>query len=241
MINPIFSVIATAIRPENYKQCYDSLWQNSKVPFEMIFVGDRPPTGFVGENFRYIYATVKPSQCVEIASREAQGQYLIPISDDCIFSEHILDLLYDEISSTDTSQYLVSFVLMPCYKEIKVIKTSNYYGVELGDGVCYPTDLWKRIGGIDKKFIYAFFDWDLQLRLYEYGLKPKIIKHIYMKETYPKLSNEEADLHKKNSVFSRYINYHSSLLDFLWLREGFRVSEKRLSPEIGRASCRERV
>jgi hypothetical protein len=55
MIDPIFSVIAPAIKKEFYKMCYDSFSLGAEAPFEMIFVGPNPPTEFVGEHFRYIY------------------------------------------------------------------------------------------------------------------------------------------------------------------------------------------
>ena len=99
MSDPIFSIIAPAIRPENYKRFYHYISQDTKVPFEIIFVGHKPPTEFVGENFNYIYSRVKPAQCIELAAREAKGEYLIPSCDDCYFSEKFLDKFYWGITS----------------------------------------------------------------------------------------------------------------------------------------------
>jgi hypothetical protein len=233
MDNIIFSVIAPAIRKENYKRCYHSFYQNSTIPFEMIFVGNNPPTEFIGKNFKYIYSTVKPAQCVEIAARTAQGDYLIHIVDDIVFSENFLDTIYKEINEIDTNYSILSFALYPPYVEgcqpkiWKTIKTDNYYGVEIPSCACIPTTLWKELGGIDNKFINSYFAIDLYLRCWEKGMIFKFSKS-YIREIYPKLSQEEADYYNKNSLFRKYENYSSSLLDFLWLRSNFRVSKKRL-------------
>ena len=175
MSNIIFSAIAPAIRKENYKRCYNSFCQNSKVPFEMIFVGNNPPTEFIGENFKYIYSPVKPVQCVEIAAREAQGQHIIHIVDDIVFSNNFLDAIYQEINEIDTNLHLLSFTLYPPYMEgsqpktCKTIKTDNYYGVEIGSCVCIPRPLWKELGGLDRRFINSYFAVDLYLRCLEKG------------------------------------------------------------------------
>jgi GT2 family glycosyltransferase len=204
----------------------------------MIFVGNNPPTEFVGSNFRYIYSEVKPSQCIEIGAREARGEYIMPVNDDNVFSENFIDNIDKEIGELDTSKYLLSFIAYPSYFEGEtprewkrgIVKTANYYGVEVGECTCFPRNLWEDLGGIDKKFIHTWFDLDLLFRGYEYGLNLRLSKSGHIREIIPKLSAEEADLYNKNSLFRRYERYHISLLDFLWLRWGFQVSKKRLCP-----------
>jgi len=230
MSNPFFSIISSAIRTENYKRFYNSFSQNSKTPFEIIFVGSHPPTEFIGEHFNYIYSTVKPSQCVEIGARKSKGKYIISTNDDHVFSDNILDELYHEISTTDTDHYLVSFTERPSYrigstpKEPKILKTQNYHGLEFGECACFPRDIWMKLGGMDKKFIYSFYDIDLQFRCFEYGLHLKLLTHIYFREILP-ATNES-----NNQLFQKYKKYHNSLLDFLWLGPNFKVRKKRLYP-----------
>ena len=81
MSKPVFSVCFSAIRNNLYKSFYDSLSavHGSCPPFEVIFVGDNPPTEPMPDNFKYIYSKVKPAQCTEIAVRAATGDFIPPI------------------------------------------------------------------------------------------------------------------------------------------------------------------
>ena len=85
MSKPVFSLIAPAIRSDFYKRVYDSVSKGNKIPFEIIFVGNNKPKIKMPDNFHYIYSNVKPAQCLEIAARNAQGEYLIPLADDEVF------------------------------------------------------------------------------------------------------------------------------------------------------------
>ena len=77
MIQPQFSIIAAAIRDYHYKGFCDNVSKECKVPFEIIFVGDKPPLEPMPSNFHYIYTKVKASQCLEIAARNAKGRFYI--------------------------------------------------------------------------------------------------------------------------------------------------------------------
>ena len=64
-------------------------------PFEVVFCGPNIPNFELPRNFKFIYSTVKPAQCLEIALRQFLGEYVIHINDDFLFSEKALDILYD--------------------------------------------------------------------------------------------------------------------------------------------------
>jgi hypothetical protein len=87
------SVIASANRPEWWERVYRSLTSN-KLKFEVIFVGDVAPKFKLPNNFKWIYATVRPAQCYQIALWEAQGEAIQLTADDAEFSPKALDILY---------------------------------------------------------------------------------------------------------------------------------------------------
>lgn len=242
MSDPIFSIVSTSTRPENYKQCYDSFCQKSNISFEMVFVGPNPATEFVGKNFKYIYSTVKPAQCIEIGSRESIGKYIIPTADDVKYSENFLDILYETVCKTNMNKYLLSFMgfwlqgLGDMTRNMKNYVTENYYGVSFGQCGCYSRDLWKKLGGIDKRFIHTYFDRDLHFRCYEIGMEFKLVKNIYIREFFPKFPTKhkirkwEKRKFEANRLCSRYGDYSESLMKSLWLNSDGSVSKKRLLP-----------
>lgn len=230
MSDPIFSIIASAIRPENYKRCYDSFSFGSNVSFEMIFVGNIPPIEEVGKNFRYIYSTVKPAQCFEIGARKSEGRYIIPVADDVEVSNNFFEHLLEEVTNTDTSKYLLSFMgnrpgNMVYDKNIKNSPSVGWFG-------CFPKDLWKSLGGIDKRFIVSFCDTDLQMRAYEMGLQFKLAKNIYVREFFPDFGKNDKERKKfrNNRMIQKYGNYSRTLLNSFWVNPDGTMSKKRLSP-----------
>ena len=60
MSDIFFSLIASAIRSDRYEGIYNNLSLNNKVPFEIVFAGDKPPKKTMPDNFKYIYTKVKP-------------------------------------------------------------------------------------------------------------------------------------------------------------------------------------
>ena len=99
MSKPVFSLIAPSVRSAYYQQVYDSIARDAKVPFEFIFVGNVEPLKKIADNFHYINTNVKPAQCVEIAARNATGDFLIPIADDITFSDNFLNTILKNINS----------------------------------------------------------------------------------------------------------------------------------------------
>lgn len=243
MNDPIFSVIAPAIRPENYKQCYDSFCGKSDITFEMIFIGNNPPTEFIGEHFRYIYSTVKPAQCLEIGARESQGKYILPMADDVKYTYNFLDVLYEEISNLDTDKYILSFMGFPAGKlgnmseQIKKYQGYPYdkyifNSPNIPWSACCPRSLWYKIGGIDRRFIHPFYDVDLYMRLYEIGFDFKLAKDIYVREFYPKFGSGSAGRKrfKETRMLNKYKDYSRSLLNSFWVNPDGTMSKKRLLP-----------
>ena len=114
MNKPIISVFASAYRIHWWRGMYDSLATN-KVSFEIVFVGQNKPDFKLPNNFKYIYSNVKPAQCLEIALKQATGEFIMNMSDDWLFSDSFLDNLCKEAQSI--SKIKENFVLSPMQKK----------------------------------------------------------------------------------------------------------------------------
>ena len=225
MKKPIFSIIAPAIRRNLYEKVYRSLNKNNHISFEIVFVGFSLPKEEMPINFRYIYTKVNPNQCMEIAARESIGEYLIPITDDYLFSPNFLDKMYFYISKLYMDKVLVGNRYQMngiFYDNLRAsyerkIKNSP---ILLGDGAAFKRDVWMELGGLDRRFEGAFRIPDMNLRFYEYGYAPFIAPDIWINEIRDK--NIKSDLWKRSGPKCK------QLCNKFWIKDSI-FSEKRLT------------
>src|SRR3990167_967619 len=79
------SLVASANRIQWWMRFYDSLKENT-LNWEIVFVGNIKPDFALPENFKFIYATVKPAQCYEIGFRAARGELIHWTADDADYN-----------------------------------------------------------------------------------------------------------------------------------------------------------
>ncbi len=221
MDKPVFSIAYSAIRSQLYRGFYDSLAADTTVPFEIVFVGPNPPLQRMPHNFKYITTNVKPAQCVEIAVRNAVGEYLILLSDDLSLSSNFLNRLYNYTQRLDTNKILISFR----YK-LRGQMRDDWLSANMKDpaapflGLCpaFKRSVWRSIGGIDKRFVAQMADVDVQMRFYERGMHPFITPDCIINET--GVTNDT--LYRKSG------RHGTQLFHSLWSGSGYprrRVSE----------------
>lgn len=217
MTKPIISLIAPSIRPQFWMEFYNSLLSND-TSFEIIFVGHIKPDFELPDNFKYVYSKVKPVQCVEAASRRAQGEYLIVASDDYELSPHALDKLYDLHKRTNDEKVLVS-----CrYSQDGQDPDSNNYELHYPIGeqcavntpMCalWPTELYRELGGADIAFTSVYWNVDLTLRFYQTGGKM-----IYVEDAVVSEYNHKHVPHRIHH--EKWAGLDKAFLDFLWIRD----------------------
>lgn len=80
------SLIASAARPQFWEDLYASTLDNKNVKIQIVFCGPNPPQYALPDNFKYIYASVKPAQCYEIAARAAEGEIIGWTADDARYN-----------------------------------------------------------------------------------------------------------------------------------------------------------
>lgn len=228
MENIKFSIIAAAKRVYAYEDCCSNLVNQKGVPFEIIFVGPNPPKNKMPDNFKYICTHVKPSQCLEIAARNAVGEYLLVGGDDLVYPSNFFDRLNNYTLRLDTDRVLISFRFL-CRDEIADsgmiyslnIPTSPVVGI----APAFRREIWNELGGIDKRFFGSFADMDMQMRCYEYGMSPFITPDLVIGEkNYYHLEK------KKHSLLHRNGKAAVKLLNSFWVHEDETMSKERLSP-----------
>ena len=225
MTKPLISLVGTAVRTHLWLEFYQSL-RGNKVPLEVIFVGDKKPKFKLPRNIIYIYSTVKPAQCLEIAARSANGDLVAPVADDAFFGEKTIDNLYKLYEKINSDKAIISF---RWFKHGKLANSNLYYyfigdksSPELPFSGLMMRNLWKHFGGIDRRFIASCGDTDLYLRSFEIGCK------VYYCDN--AIYEERKEKSGKRNLYPRYGQYFDRpLLDSFWVRKQM-VSKKRLVP-----------
>jgi len=186
MEKPIITVFGTAIKTQHWKRVYAQLGRENTIPFELIFAGDKKPDFELPKNFRHIYTTVKPSQCNEIASREASGEYLMQIADDTRFN---VPNLLNEFMKHFNAQKSDNVVVMPAYgPNFEANPIWSHFTDEdltsppMGVGSFLRTDTFKMLGGIDRRFVGTHWDVDVYMRAREIGGYVHIARDIVASE-----------------------------------------------------------
>jgi hypothetical protein len=186
--DPIISLFGPATRPELWMRMYNSLASN-KVPFEVIFVGDKIPNFKLPSNCHFIYSEVKPVQCVEIGARYATGELIMNFADDFIFSEHALDNLYEEFRRINDDNIVLSSRNVLYGKDI-TDEQGNYWIDEpkspfMPHCALMKREMWKKVGGVDSNFVAVFWDLDFSMRMYELGGRMVLSKNSFIEEKHP--------------------------------------------------------
>ena len=167
-LKPVISVIASAIRPHLWQELYNSLNNSSETSFEIVFVGNAKPEFDLPSNFHYIYSETKPSQCFEIAARNTNGEYLLVVGDDLLFSKKFLDILLANYLQYNDKKYVFAPLLCRGWKPKKgniYFKKKDKKTPEVGMVTFIHRDTWFEFGGIDRNFTGSYWDHDMKARI----------------------------------------------------------------------------
>jgi hypothetical protein len=238
MEKPIISLVCSAIRDYRYKDYYNSASLNNKVPFEVVFVGNRPPKDKMPDNFRYIETDVRPTQCYEIAMRNSHGQYANFIPDDFIFPPNYLNNLYKYTLILDMNKVLLS--VRGCHPGGRKRNRNNIdHGMVFdsfapnapfcGLDPLFRKDIWIKLGGMDRRFHGDWGMMDMQRRFYEYGMNPFIVPECILGEK-AFFAKDENNKDKPSLCQLTYDHDVTQLMRTLWFKEDGSVSKNRLVP-----------
>jgi hypothetical protein len=216
-MQPIFSIIASAHRPKDWMAFYNSIKTN--LSFEIIFVGENPPDFELPPNFKYIYAIVKPTQCAEIALREATGELIHWTADDAEYGPYALDKIYELYQNENNYKCMIGFTLMEQHFDGTFYdRTQIHYcaGKKVIPFGCISRKLVNEIGGFDINFIAGQCENDLVLRGYAIGGYVKICPEAILYNCETKHWDGKTGEHR----FEPSRAYEQQLLKELWLIDG---------------------
>jgi len=214
MKNIRFSLIAPAIRHNLYSRFSESINTKNKISFEIIFVGNSPPKDKMPSNFQYIYTNVGPSQCLEIAARAASGDYLICTIDDVIFPSGFLNKIDFYLSKLHMEKVLVGnrYQINGTFDDVELtFRRRCINSPVISFMPAFKKDIWEKLGGIDRRFPFAFYDLDIILRFYEIGYSPFVIPDNW--------ANEIWGGKKKGRLNQRTSEVGAELLKRFWVEE----------------------
>lgn len=221
---PLISIFASAHRPRNWMNLYDSIGEND-VSFELVFVGPNRPQYPLPNNFRFIESNVKPAQCFEIAYRNSVADLIMPIADDCEFmTQRPLDRLYKCYQASNTSKTMVS--CRYCLDGVKQPLDYHRYNTADANSPLMPLaplmtkkDI-QHIGGIDKNFIAVFWDLDVIMRFLAIGGEV-VFSDVFL--------NEDKGRSEGSVLCSEFWQHDRRLLESLWTCDG-KILQERSKP-----------
>lgn len=207
------SVIASTIYPHKCINLYKSLTLDNPIPTELILVGPQAVPLKKAQRYKFIKTPVKPSQCYEIASRAAQGEFLLPVADDLRFSKDFMKNLFKKVAETKDKKYLYV---------TRFKKNSNYtrrckYRVDkydrsspkVGYVPLFKTSTWRQLGGLDRRFLTSHAVTDMQLRFFEQGY------HIVGVKECSAIEMLEGEVN-----INTYVGPDKNMLKKLWKKDG---------------------
>jgi hypothetical protein len=214
-MSPKIGIVASAHRPQNWMDLYKSIGDND-IEFELVFVGSNPPDYELSRNFRFIRSLVKPTQCLEIAMRNTDADYVINIADDCEFNtRQPLDRLYDFYKSCNTDKLIVSSRMMTNGEDQSHF--AHHFFTDDDSTPVMPMSgfmskkFYHDLGGIDKNFIAVMWDLDIAMRVYALGGRV-VMSNVYV--------NEDRGKSAGSNLCSEFWGHDRTLLESLWTTNG---------------------
>lgn len=182
----MFSILIPSLRSERLKECVNAIKENTKERHEILVNTD------IGGTY----------QAVRKMYKEAKGEYIVHIPDDCT---PLKDWLEEplEMMKRNTGLYEVA---IRSRNEWDIHKEHCYFGKPFAAFICMRKDDIDSVGGlIDERYSSFYGDPDLSMRVWnnggnvEYTQNPLI--HYYDKEDYIKSYNKSLYEEKDKQAF----------------------------------------
>ena len=169
------SFFASAIRVDKWLEMYEGIKSRNTVNFEFVFAGPYQPTYTLPDNFKFFKTNVKPVQCFEIAARNSSGVALLQCTDDVIYEDNAVDLMF-EAYSKDPKHVMATCDYWEGDKDLSPYQ--NLMGEPNPPGwpmlpVCgmYDHEMYTILGGADRRFAGVMWELDMYMRMWEHGVR----------------------------------------------------------------------
>jgi hypothetical protein len=228
MKEPKISICASAARPRFWNRFWNSLVWND-IPFEVIFVGPKPPNEDFPENFLWFESNLKPTQCYEAAVRRARGEIIGWTADDANYNHPQLkcpksiDTVWKHYEAAQDKKVILS---MRPFEDGGDIGTRHRlihddYNTPLMAPFGFMNREWyMKLGGYDRNFICGQSENDVVMRAIQDGGRVEYL------EDAP-LWVHHAECHGEYPFRSGY-NWDRAFLESCWFLKNREVSNTRL-------------
>lgn len=220
-----FSICASALRPKQWEETYNSLKQN-ELEWELIYAGPNPPLVQFPSNFKYIKTNVKPSQAYQCAFLAAQGTLIHWTADDSQYPPHALDEVYRFFKSFNNRKLVVAFRTIEDGRDITEwhrLRGRDPNAPRMAPFGVMDREFFNELGGYDRFFVCGQSENDVVMRVYEAGGELQIAP-------VPVIVNHQKAHDSSGTVFrSGYYKIDRQILEDAWIENG-KILNKRKYP-----------
>lgn len=183
-MTPQVSLIASAVRPKLWEAFFKSL-EGTSVETEVVFSGYRTDGLQVPElplNIPFTYIdteNIKPAQCYEIARRNAKGETVVWVADDCEFPNDVIGKAYKYWKSQNNEKLILSIQTRETgynlpQGQLFDMTQHCFFGYCPTTPLMAPLALMSRayldkLGGIDRRYVCGQYENDIVMRAYQDG------------------------------------------------------------------------
>ena len=180
----MISLICTGIHIENWKKLLKSI-KNNQINYEVVmasFADAKLVADVFKDNPELVHIPIeeiKPAQAMEVARRNAKGELIGWITDDCIFEDNALDKIYESWLSY-TNNTILAIKNVDSESQHNDLNTQRFFAGNLNTPqMAYYGFISKwyfdSLSGIDKRYIMGKWQDDLCMRTL--ANEGKIIKY----------------------------------------------------------------
>lgn len=167
------SLIAAAVREEFYLDFFNSL-EGTSVEYEVVFAGHKKPAIREYPHLKYIETGyIKPEQCYEIARRNATGELVCWVADDCEFTPDLFGKAYTFWKDLNDEKALLS---IQTFENGQFCNMSHhaFFGWNTKTPIMAPLGMMSReylgrLGGFDRRYVCGQGENDISMRVYADG------------------------------------------------------------------------
>ena len=223
MNNIAISFCASAARPKDWIETYESLTKNT-MEWEMVYVGPNPPSFDLANypKLNYIRTNVKPAQCYEIAFRHAKGELLAWTADDAYYPPFAVNTMYNFFKSINNPKLVVGFRTVEDNRDITEghrLRGRDPSAPRMAPFGVMNTEYFHQLGGYDRRFICGQSENDVVMRVYEDGGRLEIAPVSVL------VHHQKS--HSDTVFRSGYFHEDRKILEGSWIKNGI-IQSKRI-------------
>lgn len=224
-MQPKVSLFLSAIRTQWWELMLNSL-KSTKIPIEVIFVGNVKPNFIMPDFAKHIYSDKPPAYCYEIGRRACKGELIHWTADDAEYSPGVIDEIYEQWKGYHNPRNVMS---CQCIENthVALLSTQRFFQGFNQTPLMAPLGFMDRqyledLGGIDRRFTNEQYENDIVMRVYRDGGDVKMHLHKGWVEL------DHLRKHTKGQhITGEQYRKDREVLEYLWVKDGKVTYERK--------------